>query len=215
MKTATAIAAALALFASAGAAAEWITCAKEGGNCAFAGRKEVSFGSGNRWFTRNFSDGVKCSTLSFGGDPSPGVVKTCRINAASASASTQWTSCAREGAACAFTGRKEVSYGSGSKWVTTIFANGVKCASENFLGDPAPGVAKSCRVRDLAGGASPSWVRCASEGQVCRFSGDRNVAYGAGKRLNYRVFRNGATCSSRNFGDPAPGASKSCFYDAN
>jgi hypothetical protein len=70
-------------------------------------------------------------------------------------------------------------------------------------------------VRDLAGGREPRWVRCASEGQACRFRGDHTVSYGAGKRVQLHVFRNGATCSSANFGDPAPGATKSCYYDAN
>jgi hypothetical protein len=215
MRIASLVGGLLLAFAGTGAAAEWVTCAQEGGNCAFQGRKEVAFGSGNRWFTRNYSDGVKCSSTSFGGDPSPGVVKSCKFNVVSSVPAPQWTGCAREGAVCAFDGRKEVSFGSGNKWVTTIFANSVKCTTDSFMGDPAPGVVKTCRVRDIMGGSNPRWVRCAGEGQACRFSGDRNVAYGAGNRLQYRAFRNGAMCTSKNFGDPAPGVAKSCYYDAN
>jgi hypothetical protein len=216
MKMGVVLAGILLACASAEAAAQWASCAPEGGTCAFQGRREVAFGSGNKWITRNFSDGAKCTTLAFGSDPSPGVVKSCKVNNAVAASGSPWANCAREGAVCSFNGRKEVSYGSGNKWVSAVFSGGVKCINDSFLGDPTPGVAKACRVRDIAGAsANPRWVRCAAEGQACKFSGDRNVAYGAGNRLKYRAFRNGAMCTTGNFGDPAPGAAKSCYYDAN
>ncbi len=63
--------------------------------------------------------------------------------------------------------------------------------------------------------AQAQWKTCAREGEVCRFSGEREVAFGAGKRYKYRVFRNGAACNTDQFGDPAPGVKKSCFYDAS
>jgi hypothetical protein len=204
----------LLALAGADAAAQSTTCAREGAYCDFEGRREVFYGSGNQWVSRNFSDGVKCTNEMFGRDPAPGTAKTCQLKPIT-SAAPKWVNCAREGAMCAFDGRKEVAYGSGNKWFVTIFNGGVKCSSESFLGDPSPGVAKTCRTRELTGSLQPSWVRCAPEGQACKFRGDRKVAYGVDQRLKYRVFRNGAMCTAKNFGDPAPGVAKSCFYDAN
>jgi hypothetical protein len=220
MKFPTLITAALLVLASTGAAAQWTTCAKEDGVCGFDGRREVAYGAGNAWITKVFMNGVKCASDKFGRDPAPGVAKTCRIrdvNAVGSPAPGPWIACAKEDGFCKFGGRKEVAYGTGNQWTIKFFANGVKCNNDRF-GDPAPGKAKSCQFRDSAVPVSsatiaPHWVRCANEGQTCKFSGSHKVAYGAEKRFNYRVLANGAPCSNLTFGDPAPGKAKACFYD--
>jgi hypothetical protein len=221
MKIAALAAAALTLFfASADCAAQWVTCAKEDGFCQFDGRREVAYGSGNRWVTKVFTNGVKCANSVFG-DPAPGVAKTCRardIGAAAAPAPAQWVECAKEDGFCRFDGKREVAYGSGEKWSVKWATNGVKCANSVF-GDPAPQKAKICRVRVAAGQPAfsemnASWQRCAAEGQDCRFDGTRKVAYGAGNRWHYRVARDRISCTSGIFGgDPAPNVVKACFLD--
>lgn len=137
--------------------------------------------------------------------------------AAGTNAAAEWVNCAREDGFCKFDGRREVTFGAGNKWVTKWFTDGVKCSTNKF-GDPAPQVPKTCSVRVKAGEepaahVTPAWVRCANEGGVCKFNGERKVGYGAGARFKYRVFRNGARCTNETFGDPAPGIAKACFYD--
>ena len=138
---------------------------------------------------------------------------------ASTDSAAQWVDCAREDGFCKFDGRREVTYGAGKKWVTKVFTGGVPCTNAKF-GDPSPGVAKSCKVRvakgeDPAPEITPSWVKCAAEGAFCKFSGVHKVAYGTGKKYRYRTFRDGAKCINENFGDPAPGVPKACYYNPN
>ncbi len=59
-------------------------------------------------------------------------------------------------------------------------------------------------------GALADWAVCAKEGETCRFSGRHEVAFGAGKSWNTRVYENGVSCVTEKFGDPAPGVKKSC-----
>jgi len=207
------------LLASTGALADWAVCAQEGGVCKFNGRHEVSFGAGKAWNTRVYENGVACTAERFG-DPAPGVKKSCqiRVSGGAQAAATQWTPCAREDGFCAFDGRREVAYGVEGKWVTKVFVNGVKCSNAAF-GDPAPGKQKGCRVKVAQGQAPVSrldgtWVPCAREGQLCKFSGARKVSYGAGGKVYYRTARDGIACTTEKFGgDPAPGVQKSCHYD--
>jgi hypothetical protein len=219
MKTAMLIATAALAVASTDAAAGWISCAKEGAYCKFEGWREVAYGAGDRWVSRQFTEGVNCSSDKFGGDPAPGVSKSCRVRdevvAKPASGPVKWTPCAKEGGICSFDGRREVTYGAGNRWVRKVFSNGVKCATDKFGSDPAPGVPKTCTVSSLTvADTSPvnaSWARCAGEGQACRFSGSRRVAYGAQGRYHYLQVAENVLCGNPAFGDPIPGVSKSCY----
>jgi hypothetical protein len=206
--------------ASADAAAQWTPCAREDGFCKFEGRKEVAYGAGDKWVSKVFTGGIKCSNVNFG-DPAPGVAKTCRVRdggvGATSSVPIQWVACANEGGVCRFSGRREVAFGAGERWTTKVFIDGVNCSTAKF-GDPAPRVAKSCRVKAAVGEdpnaqVTSAWVRCANEGQTCQFSGERRVGYGGGGRYKYRVLKNGARCNNETFGDPAPGVAKACFYN--
>jgi hypothetical protein len=93
------------------------------------------------------------------------------------------------------------------------------------FGDPAPGAGKSCYYQDAQqsdkGFRQPSghdnrpqdrWVRCANEGGYCKFHGQRDIRFGAGDRWNYQSAMNRISCNNDVFGDPAPGAGKSCYY---
>ncbi len=132
----------------------------------------------------------------------------------SAAASADWIPCAREGEYCKFDGRREVAYGAGKQWVSRYHEGGVKCTVDKFGKDPAVGIVKGCSVREEAvaqPGGKAQWSTCAKEDGVCRFTGRREVAYGAKDKWVRKFFKDGAKCSSANFGgDPIPGVAKSC-----
>lgn len=138
------------------AAPQWVTCAQEGQTCGLSGKARVAFGTGSNWVAETFVHGIECSTAVFG-DPAPGKRKECRyLAAASGETSTRprattsaapppkWVNCAVEGGTCRFDGRRRVSFGIGSTWITKVYENGVQCTRERF-GDPAIGKVKECR----------------------------------------------------------------------
>ena len=55
------------------------------------------------------------------------------------------------------------------------------------------------------------WVRCASEGQQCRFAGIKMVRYGESDQFRFGTFTDGVTCSNAAFGDPVAGRRKTCW----
>lgn len=59
---------------------------------------------------------------------------------------------------------------------------------------------------------APTWKQCAVEGGICRFSGTRQVRYGANGVYAYKSASAWLACSNSVFGDPAAGALKSCQY---
>jgi len=131
----------------------------------------------------------------------------------------EWILCAREGQKCLVPGTKTVSYGSGDKWVTKPVKYKVFCGNSVF-GDPAPGVEKACYYQENSSSRLPGrdrgfrhhWVKCADEGQNCRFYGKTEVKYGAGNLWANRTVTDGVHCGNDAFGDPAPGVNKACYY---
>jgi hypothetical protein len=61
-----------------------------------------------------------------------------------------------------------------------------------------------------ASAQTSEWTVCASEGEVCAFSGTQQVRYGENGSYVYRTFSDGIFCSNIVFGDPAAGAVKRC-----
>ncbi|WP_231891406.1 fibronectin type III domain-containing protein [Paenibacillus swuensis] len=55
-----------------------------------------------------------------------------------------------------------------------------------------------------------NWVLCAGENNTCSFSGTKQVRFGANGSYFYGTYTNSVMCSTNQFGDPAPGAYKSC-----
>lgn len=55
-----------------------------------------------------------------------------------------WTTCAKEGGVCSFTGTRNVRYGAKNKWVTKTFTTSTPCTDAVF-GDPIPRLVKSCQ----------------------------------------------------------------------
>lgn len=60
---------------------KWTSCAVDYNICQFKGTRPVMYGKGNTFKWRLATNGVKCVPESFGGDPLPGVQKTCFFDA--------------------------------------------------------------------------------------------------------------------------------------
>ena len=115
-----------------------------------------------------------------------------------------WVTCASEGRVCHFSGTKQVMYGANGKFVRKTITGGTVCSNQVF-GDPAYGENKECRYYQ------PSWTFCAKEGQNCTVSGTKKVKYGVGSQWAQRTVSGSVSCRNSVFGDPAYGATKSCF----
>lgn len=63
--------------------------------------------------------------------------------------------------------------------------------------------------------AQSDWRVCAGEGQICRFSGEALVRFGADGRYAYRVATQEIRCDNDTFGDPAPREVKRCAFSYN
>jgi hypothetical protein len=59
------------------------------------------------------------------------------------------------------------------------------------------------------------WIHCAAEDGFCKFHGQKNVRYGVDGNWIYKTAQDGIPCKNRFFGDPAPGAKKSCYIEAD
>ncbi|HKQ82516.1 MAG TPA: putative Ig domain-containing protein [Steroidobacteraceae bacterium] len=74
-------------------------------------------------------------------------------NPAAAQTTSGWTTCAREGRLCAFSGTRTVRFGANNSWVSRSLAasnGGVQCSTSVF-GDPAPGTRKRCQLSSTSG----------------------------------------------------------------
>lgn len=57
-----------------------------------------------------------------------------------------------------------------------------------------------------------TWTRCAEEYGTCNFTGSKEVRYGYGGKYSYKVVTGPVACDNTVFGDPYPGATKTCDY---
>jgi hypothetical protein len=57
--------------------ATWTTCSTLNGLCVFSGTRQVRYGAGTSWIYKTYTSTAYCNSNSFGGDPAPGVAKTC------------------------------------------------------------------------------------------------------------------------------------------
>jgi len=112
-----------------------ITCSGEGERCWFPGTADVSYGAGTRWVTKTLRGGFNCGLNTFGSDPAPGTLKTCKIVS---------PVCAVEGKPCDFKGTRTVKYGARGTFATKTFKDGVICGVAAFGRDPVPNVLKQC-----------------------------------------------------------------------
>lgn len=63
----------------AGSSPGWRRCAAEGQRCSFKGTVQARYGAAGRYVYRDGTDGVRCDSNYFGGDPYPNRSKTCEI----------------------------------------------------------------------------------------------------------------------------------------
>ena len=143
----------------------WSTVADEWQAFAVDGTQQVRYGVGTSWTTRSVTGVGECTNSAFGGDPAPGLVKSCAIlTAVSAPAPAPspspspspspapspsegtWTKVADEWQSFVIDGTKQVRYGVGSSWITRSITGGGQCTNSAFGSDPAPGIVKSCEV---------------------------------------------------------------------
>ncbi|WP_439272596.1 hypothetical protein [Pseudochrobactrum sp. HB0163] len=152
-------------------AQQYQRCAAENGICRLPYPTEVIYGAGHRVTSRFINQpAVRCSNSVFG-DPARGTAKSCafvvrreyerygrydpydgyerrphgRYGRDHDYGRRQWVHCAKEGQYCDFQGRKQVRYGTRSRFVERAFRNGVRCDNRVF-GDPDRGVGKNCFV---------------------------------------------------------------------
>lgn len=216
-----------------GGDSDWVFCAPEGQTCNFRGSAEVRFGDGDRYTTRRAYGSVRCEVSAFG-DPARGVTKHCEVRRDAAFAgngnwggsgssggsawgggNNRWRYCASEDETCRVSGRAQVRFGDGQRFVTRTVSGEIRCSTDVF-GDPARGVIKHCEVQSggwSGGGDGDRWTRCAREGDLCEFGGRAQVRYGSSGRYYYRDAGGRVMCNNDSFGgDPYQGRPKSCEY---
>lgn len=192
----------------------WTTCANEGATCSFSGTAEVRYGTASNYVTKTATGSIACNNATFG-DPAPNVAKSCSVS--STTTASDWTKCASEGATCAFSGTRQVRYGSATQYVTKTVTGSTVCSNAVF-GDPAPNVVKSCSYSSTTTGSTAttpvSWTSCSQEGGTCAVPGTREVRYGANNTFVSKIVTGTVACSNAVFGDPAPNLAKSCSYSS-
>ncbi|MER5430130.1 SGNH/GDSL hydrolase family protein [Streptomyces sp. NPDC002588] len=185
----------------------WDLCATENGTCAAGEATAMAYGANGRFNYLTSTGSAPCTNAIFK-DPIPSTVKACYRQTAPP-ADNVWSPCATEGGTCAFSGVMTVAFGANGSFRYATLPGGTACTDEVF-GDPIFGTAKSCYLIS----APPSfttWTSCAAENGTCSFSGEHEVAYGAGGRFVYRSVTGSTECSNSVFDDPAPGTRKSCY----
>ena len=178
--------------------------ASEGGTIHFAFPTNeppayIAYGAGARFAYKYVTNGdFSCTSATFGTDPYPGVTKSCyEVNP------DYWLTY-NEGEMMHLSDSTPLFYGGNDRYIFTIGAGDIPCASWTF-GDPAPGVAKVCKLlKDGASWLADQWGTIPQ--QVGR------VAYGSG--LNGRFLYKasaaaGTPCTDDAFGgDPDVGVPK-------
>ncbi|WP_077035333.1 hypothetical protein [Pelomonas sp. KK5] len=146
---------------------DWTVCANEGDTCRLPGEGFVRYGAEGRYAERKAVAEVGCNSALFG-DPMAGIAKQCayqltRTGAAVAQAArTQaaapapaplsirrilpWKPCSREGERCEFRGPAIVRFGVPGRYFIEEGFDGMRCVSESFGEDPAPGREKRCEI---------------------------------------------------------------------
>ncbi|WP_017446499.1 dockerin type I domain-containing protein [Gayadomonas joobiniege] len=197
----------------------WTYCATAQQDCTFDGTKQVAFGLDGKFNYQVHSDEVYCHPSVFG-DPKPGVRKHCwirnDISHLTPPAGLNWQYCSQEQTECTFSGEYSVAYGRDGQFNIETHTDGVTCDNNEF-GDAAPGKYKHCWVRpagtvDPVGPEGDDWVICGGENATCYFNGYAEVAYGRQGSLVYGTYYNEVACTNAEFGDPAPGKAKYCWF---
>jgi hypothetical protein len=57
----------------------WVHIASEGQRFSIIGTQTVRYGAGTQWITKVLAGLGECTSVAFGGDPTPGIVKSCEV----------------------------------------------------------------------------------------------------------------------------------------
>lgn len=177
--------------------------ANEGGSANVNG--EIAYGANGLFTYKKFNGFYTCNTTTFGGDPVPGVNKSCYL------ALPGYARVAEEGGSFTLSnGNQSVAYGAQGHYVFKVMTGvQLSCGVAFFGSDPAPGFLKSCYVKAHSFGPN--------EGQTFGPPLPNNwwrFYYGSGLNGAFieRQFPGGGTCNNASFGaDPHSGATKHCF----
>jgi hypothetical protein len=120
----------------------WSQCAAENGSCASLAGQPVAYGAYGGFSYRTATGATSCVSGTFGGDPVPGEAKACYTRAGNPPG--YGTTCAAEGATCAFSGQRTVAFGARGAFAYRTFTGGVACTTGAIGTDPLAGAAKSC-----------------------------------------------------------------------
>lgn len=230
---------------AAHAQAGWANCAFEGQVCEVSGPATVRYGSEGSYTYRNVNGPVRCSNELFG-DPARGNSKQCAFRMGhnqspddrhpgdwnggwtgnNAHNERGWEKCANENRYCNFSGTREVRFGAAGRYAVRTVTGGTDCNIRTF-GDPAPGIKKTCEVREGSewGGGynrppvstdSGNWHFCSEEKEACRPPRGATVRFGTNGRYTYMNRVQGAVnCDVSTFGEPFYGERKRCEYSTN
>ena len=58
----------------------WYPCSNEGQTCTFVGTRLARYGANGNYLYKSATNSIKCDSTTFGGDPAPGVAKSCSIS---------------------------------------------------------------------------------------------------------------------------------------
>jgi alpha-L-arabinofuranosidase len=193
------------------------SCAVDNGTCTVppGSSAVVYYGANNTYVYKTLSGTVSCSTTTFGGDPLPGIVKSCyavvtTLPPASTACAVDFGTCTTPAGTTA-----NVYYGVNGIYLSKTITGGTfTCAPATFGGvDPVHGVLKSCYP---VISVPPSTVKaCAQDYGTCTIpSGSKTVYYGANSIYLNKTLSGKFTCLPSTFGgtDPVPKVVKSCLY---
>ncbi len=193
------------------------SCAVDNGTCTVppGSSAVVYYGANSTYVYKTLSGTVSCSTTTFGGDPLPGVAKSCYAVVTTLPSAA--TACAVDFGTCTTPAgtTANVYYGVNGIYLTKTITGGTfTCAPATFGGvDPVHGVLKSCYP---VISVPPSTVKaCAQDYGTCTIpSGSKTVYYGANSIYLNKTLSGKFTCLPSTFGgtDPVPKVVKSCLY---
>ena len=126
----------------ASAQCSWNVVAIEGQTLSLSGTQVVRYGTNDSFVEQSVPAGTKCSNAVFG-DPAPGAHKLCLVCQEDTPLSC-WKVISAEHQRLNLSGTQTVRYGTTTNYIEKTVANGARCNSATFGGDPAPGKRKQC-----------------------------------------------------------------------
>lgn len=132
---------------------------REGASFVLAAAQTVRYGAGASWATKALPAGTHLCGNALFGDPASGSVKSCSVapTVVVAPGDPTWTFLAAERKVFSLTINQTVRYGVPGKWVQKDIRAAVptECVYVDFEGDPAPGLAKTCEIKNGPGIVAP------------------------------------------------------------